>query len=181
MDGGNNELFGMIGCMQTFFQRGPNLGYGQKREGGGGVEAYVRCYTLHFLEGENAPPSPPLKYSTDMIDGVHKLIAGRPLKRDHLYTSLPVVAILWQTFCSCGSLTLALSVYYLVYSYYGQVYKYIIMAVPFSTPYSTICYTLDFVSSVPVSLLIVAVMKGCGPSILLFILAISWTTKILFS
>ena len=47
--------------MQEFFQGGgANLGYGQKR---GGVEAYVRCYTLHLLGGArmtqgggNAPP-----------------------------------------------------------------------------------------------------------------------------
>ena len=51
--------------MQKFFQGGANLGYGQKR--GGGAEAYVECYTLHLLGGENdtrgdkcpSPPPPP--------------------------------------------------------------------------------------------------------------------------
>ena len=52
--------------MQKFFQGGANLGYGKKR---GGMEAYVRCYTLHLLGGgggENdtrggkCPSRPPL-------------------------------------------------------------------------------------------------------------------------
>ena len=53
--------------MQKFFQGGAKFGV-RTKEGGGGAEAYVECYTLHLLggggarmtqEGENAPPPPP--------------------------------------------------------------------------------------------------------------------------
>ena len=36
--------------MQKFFQGGANLST-DKRGGGRGAEAYVRCYTLHLLGG----------------------------------------------------------------------------------------------------------------------------------
>ena len=58
--------------MQKFFQGGPpgaNLRKGQKRGG----EAYVRCYTLHLLGGDendtwggNAPPRSPLNTALDI-------------------------------------------------------------------------------------------------------------------
>ena len=79
--------------MQKFFQGGANLGYGQKGGGGGGAEAYVRCYTLHLL-GEarmtqgvaNAPP--PLNTALIAVVLILGLFPGTPLSPEEIHFSM---------------------------------------------------------------------------------------------
>ena len=80
------------GLYAEIFPRGGQIWGTDKRGGGGGAEAYARCYTLHLLGGGgarmtqggvNAPP--PLKYSPGTF------IPCREGVRDYHYGKLQLV------------------------------------------------------------------------------------------